>query len=66
MSLFNVVIWDAGAEMERGVPEACWSEGLASGRVKMKGARWIGQGFRKKGRKWGRDRIGQGRLQTVM
>ena len=52
--------------MERGVPEACWSEGLASGRVKTKGARWIGQGFRKKGRKWGRDRIGQGRLQTVI
>lgn len=27
---------------------------------------WIGQGFRKKGRKTGRDRIRQGKLQTVV
>lgn len=33
--------------MERGVPEACWSEGLASGRVKRKGARLDRSGLQK-------------------
>lgn len=62
-----MVIWDAGAEMERGVPERLIGRrGLP---VEESGEEqdWIGQGFQKERKeKTGRDRIRQGKTQTTM
>ena len=61
LSLFSVVVWDAGAQMERGVPEACCSEGLASERVKGKGARLDSSGLQKERKEVGRRQNRTGR-----